>query len=206
MKERDEALSAARRMDGEDAWTFYRGLRNEVTSLQRKDKSNYLTETYKKMETENDMKNMYSLTKQLLGWKDGALPTMFQIEGRTFRKQSDLANIMIKHYEDKVQLIKQRLPRVRSDPLKYLKRSFNKWLPPGRIPEFELSPATQGEICVIVKNLKNSHAYGTDRIDAASVKVAAKYFNCTNYTYNESVPWDRNICTKVENWREYSRF
>ena len=51
---------------------------------------------------------------------------------------------------------------------------------------------------VIVKNLKNSHAYGIDRIDAASVKIAAKYLIGPITHIVKPVPGDRNFRTEME--------
>ena len=71
MVERDVARTVAMISDSEVDWQSYRRLRNLCTNLQRKDRGCYLTTTYAKFETENDSSKLYSLTKQLLGWKNG---------------------------------------------------------------------------------------------------------------------------------------
>ena len=65
------------------------------------------------------------------------------------------------------------LPKVKRDPLKYLRRAYERWLPIGGKPKFTLKPATLKDVSEIIRNLKNSHAYGRDDIDATMIKLAA---------------------------------
>ena len=175
MVARDVARTVARISNEEADWTNYRRLRNLCTSQQRKDRSDYLSATYARFETENDSRKLYSLTKQLLGWNGGGSPTTFCIEGRMITRQQELANTMVNFYWNKVNNIKHKLPRVRQDPLWYLRKAFSRWQPPGRIPEFSIQPVTLREVVAMINNLKQSHAYGIDKLDAASVKLAVKY-------------------------------
>ena len=63
-------------------------------------------------------------------------PKRFLVDGNTITKQTDLANAQAKYYSDKVVNIKNNLPKVRTDPLYYLKLAYEQWIPTGRIPEF----------------------------------------------------------------------
>ena len=121
---------------------------------------------------EKDSSKLYSYTRQLLGWKSSGAPTSFNVGGVTISKQNDIANVQAKYYFDKIEKIKSKLPLVRSDPLKYLKLAFEQWVPPGRIPTFNVKNVTEGEVVEMLKNHKNSHAYGHDKIDAATVRLA----------------------------------
>ena len=87
--------TVARISDKEADWLAYRRLRNLCTGLQRKDRSDHLTSTYAKIESEHDSRKLYSLTKQLLGWNHGGTPTTFCIDGRMITRQQELANTMV---------------------------------------------------------------------------------------------------------------
>ena len=81
------------------------------------------------------------------------------------------------YYEKKVNDIKGNLPKVRSDPMKLLRRLFRDWIPAGRKPELIIKKVTEKEIFNMIAKLKNSHAYGRDLIDGSTVKLAAKYLS-----------------------------
>ena len=79
----------------------------------------------------------------------------------------------VDYYHDKVKDIRSSLPLVNHDPLKYLKKAFDRWLPPGGMPKFELRQTNTKEVLEIISKLKNSHSFGRDLIDAATLKCAA---------------------------------
>ena len=116
---------------------MYKALRNQCTSEQRKDRKHFLRNMYRKIEMENDSVKLYSLTKQLLGWKQGSPPARFELGGRSVTRQSELAEAQV-NYTNKVKTIKDNLPRVRRDPLQYLKLAFRQWVPLGGITKFKL--------------------------------------------------------------------
>ena len=91
--------------------------------------------------------------------------------GQNIRKQGDLAKAQTKYYQNKLNDIKDSIPRVNYDPLKYLKRAFSRWLPVGAMPEFQLREVTVSEVTEMIKTLKNSKDFGRDRIDVAAVKL-----------------------------------
>ena len=140
----------ARLSDTDCDWMVYKRLRNLCTNLQRKDRSKFLTTTYADMETENDIGRLYGLTKQLLGWNDGGTPTTFLVDGSVVTKQQDLANVLVDFYKNKVHNIKDRIPRVRTDPMRHLHRIFARWRPAGRIPDFKICLVTQREVFTMI--------------------------------------------------------
>ena len=93
--------------------------------------------------------------------------------GRPIRKQRDMANHQASYYSEKISKIKNYLPQVRHDPLKALKKIFTRWNPKGGRPRFTLKQINVKEIILMIKNLKNSHAFGRDNIDATAVKIGA---------------------------------
>ena len=148
-------------------------MRNQCTSKQKQDKSNYFRKIFSDIEVEHDSAKLHSTTKFILGGTGGGPPNCFQLDGKTYLKQKDIAEIQSKYYQDKVSNIKESLPRVNPDPLKTRKRHFNKWRPIGAKPKFILKSTTVPQVLKIISNLKNSRAFGRDKLDAASMKIAA---------------------------------
>ena len=98
-------------------------------------------------------------------------PKTFLIDGKAVKTQKEVANAQADFYEQKVNGIKDRIPRVRSDPLFLLKRAFDRWIPVGRIPILKFEKVTEKEVLDIVKKFKKSHAFGRDKLDAATIKI-----------------------------------
>ena len=114
------------------------------------------------------------MTRQLLGWKLNGPPTCLQAGGKTILKQKDIANTQARYYKDKIDRLKEQLPRVRSDPLKLIRRAHDRFVPDGTIPKLVLKQTNQTEILKIIMKLKSSHTYGRDGIDGQSIKLAGK--------------------------------
>ena len=119
--------------------------------MQRKDKKKYYNEVYKKIELENDSSNLFGMTKRLLGWKMSTPPKTFLVDGRSLKTQKEVANAQADFYEMKVNGIKDRLPKVRRDPLFHLKRAFDRWIPSGRISKLKFGQVTEKEVLDIIK-------------------------------------------------------
>ena len=172
---RPRARDLARVSGQPNDWDRYKTLRNEATRRQRKDKIEHQKRQFKRVEDEKDSAKLYSLTRDILGWKMSPPPQCFLVDGRMIRKQEELANIQAAYYKNKVKGIKTRLPRVRTDPLKYLKRAFDRWLPRQEIVTFKNEKVTENEVLDILKNFKNSHAFRIDNLDAATLKMGRNY-------------------------------
>ena len=177
MLERDISRELARLSKSPEDWDKFRKLKNKVTDMQRKDKKKYFSEAYRKIEEENDTGNLFGMTKKILGWKMSTPPKSFIIDGKPIRSQVDVANAQANFYENKVIGIKNRLPKVRRDPLHFLKKAFGRWVPTGRIPKLILGQTTELEVLKIIKKFKNSHAFGRDNLDAATIKIGGKYLS-----------------------------
>ena len=127
-----------------------------------------------------------------MGWKNGNSPTCFKINGRTVTKQQELADTQAQFYEQKVNRIKNSLPRVRDDPLKYLKKAWSVWEPQKNIQEFKIQQVTEAQVFAMISKLKNSHAIGRDKIDGSTTKMVGKYLakpiaHCINLSLGTSV-------------------
>ena len=174
METRDKARTTAKASDLDHDWNIYRTKRNLVTSLQRKDRSSYFKSLFTKMDETNNSKMLFSTTKQLLGHVPTSPPTGFLVDGSLIRKQKDMANLLADFYLNKVSLVKASLPGVGFDPLFVLKRAMNRWKPLGGVPKFKMKETNASEVLEMIKSLKQSHAYGRDAIDAATMKLGAE--------------------------------
>ena len=154
----------------EDDWTNFR--RNECTRYRG---GRHLTEVYKNLETEKDTGKLYSTTRKLLGWNKQGPPSSFLVDGILVKKQQQIANHQADYYDKKIKEIKNKIPQVNIDPLGQLKRIFGRWIRPGRIQQFELKLTSEKEIGELISKLKNSKAYGIDRIDATIFKMFASH-------------------------------
>ena len=173
MQSRDSARMEAKLNDCDENWAIFRSLRNNCTKLQKNDKKVYLDNLYKRIEDEKDVKKLFSETRNLLGWKQLGGPTCFKIDGEIIRKEKMLADCQADYYVEKLTKIKNELPKVNMDPLAILKRIFGRWQPPGGMPSFSLKCVTHKEVGAMIRNLKDSHAYGIDNIDAFTLKLVA---------------------------------
>ena len=143
---RDRARNKAKLTDDLLDWEDYRRRRNACIAMQKKDKVEYQRNLYSKIEIDRDSGCLFKQTRTLLGWKSAGPPTCFLVGGRAIRKQQDIAETQASYYQDKINQIKEDLPKVNIDPLSVLKRFFRKWIPAGGRPKFELKSVETGEI------------------------------------------------------------
>ena len=174
MVQRDLARDIAVVTGDSADWLAYRDLRNEATSQQRKDKADFTAATFRHIEETNDAAKLHSVTRELLGWTKSGPPALFKVAGKSYRKKKDIDEIQAKYYESKVMKIKETLPRVNYDPLTLLRKAFERWLPPVGLEKCTVSETTDKEVWDMITNLKNSHLYGHNGIDAATLKIGGK--------------------------------
>ena len=151
MAQRDESRRLARSSGDPAEWNKFRKLRNKCTDLQKKDKQLSLKKIYDGIESERDPAKLFATTKFLLGWNRASTPTSFRVAGRTLNKQSDVANVQAKFYADKIEKIKNSIPRVNWDPHWYLRRALERWKPQFLKPHFSLKVTDLKEVMAIIK-------------------------------------------------------
>ena len=175
MSSRDLARTRAKVSDSDSDWAEFRRQRNLCTKLLRNDRTLSLKLEFDKIEQENDSSKLFSTTKNLLNWKCAGPPKKFCVDGIAVTKQKEMANLQAQCYFSKIERIKNELPKVNYDPLVLLKRAFSRWEPLEGRPTFSLKSATQGQVAGIIKKMKKSHAFGTDKIDAETLKIGAQF-------------------------------
>ena len=173
MNLRDAARDKARLTDNDSDWQDYRTRRNRCTARQKLDKNIYTKGLFDTIEVEKDSAKLFNSTKSLLGWTCDGPPTHFKVDGRSTSKQQDLANWQADYFEKKLVKIKKSLSQVCTDPLATLRRLFNKWIPLDGRPNFQLKSVTTNEVSQMIRKLKNSSAFGRDKLDSTTIKLAA---------------------------------
>ena len=76
---------------------------------------------------------------------------------------------MNKFFINKIKDLRQRIPVVNCDPLRYLKEAMR-----GKTCKFTIRQLTLEEVLKMIKGLKNSTATGVDYIDTRTVKLGAE--------------------------------
>ena len=127
MRLRDQARQTARTTNSQDDWGTYRRLRNACSKDLKKCKDEYYKKIFEAFREAGDSKNTFRTAKRLLGWTAPKQPTMFLVNGTIFRKPVQLANILQRHYSNKVTNLMSVLEKRGCDPLRFLSRAFNKW-------------------------------------------------------------------------------
>ena len=199
MASRDEARARARITGEMEHWDQFRRLMNSCTSLQKKDRQNYLKSTYKKIEEERDSANLFTTTRNLLGWIKAGPPDCFQVAGRAVTKQKEIADVQANYYESKIIKIRSMLPKVNIVSLKYFKRAHGRWIPSGGRPSFFIKSTSVKEVTILVRELRGSHAFGRDELDSSFLKLAAPTIGpIITHIVNLSVSGVKYISTKVK--------
>ena len=168
------AREAAKITDNLEDWTHFRRLRNECSKATKRRKNDFFSDIFQSYSETGDVKNTYRTVKNILGWTSSAQPKMFLVAGFFFRKPTELANILQKHYTAKVKKLVEELKKSGLDPLRYLDEEIKKWGEGGGvIPKFSLRKVTLAETLDFIGKLNNSTAHGLDGQDALSIKSAA---------------------------------
>ena len=76
---------------------------------------------------------------------------------------------MNKFFINKIKDLRQKIPAVNIDPLKYLKEAMR-----GRRSRFSIKELTIVEVLKIIKSLKNSSATGVDFIDTKTINLGGE--------------------------------
>ena len=143
MKLRDQKRTEANISGDPTCWKQYKILKNQVNQLLKKDKLLYYKNKYKNMEEQNDIANMYKVTRDQLGWKKSSTPESFLMDGIRISSPSTLANIQLETFNSKVKTLTDNLPVTNDDPLAPLKAALSDWgtLADSR-PQFKFNQIT----------------------------------------------------------------
>ena len=135
----------------------------------------YFRRKFESYETEHNSKGTYGLLKHQAGWKNGSSPNKFMLNGHIFTAPQDIANIQMKHFQDKVKGLISNLPATDTDPLEHLSRALDKWDRAAARPKFDLKIATEMEVLKALQGIGNSSACGLDGQDSTTLKAIATH-------------------------------
>ena len=89
------------------------------------------------------------------------------------RRPVDLADCQMSYFNEKVKLLITNLPAPKFNPLLWLNESMRKWSNRNYLPRFTFKETSLPETVQLISSLGNSTTFGTDKIDALAIKVAA---------------------------------
>ena len=174
IKERDQAREVARETDLHLDWIEYRRLQNDCTKAQKKRKNEFFKHVFEKNIENSDVKNTYRMATNLMGWSPPGPPKMFLVRGVLYRKPLELVNLLKKFYIDKVESLIMGLQKRGHDPLTFLNAAFDRWEKRESLGTFTIREITRIETLDYINRLGNTSAYGDDKMDALSLKIAAE--------------------------------
>ena len=117
IKSRNEAQQVASQTGLQADWEAYKKLRNQVTSLLRRDKQVWHQSKLASCEEINDSAKLWKNILGWLNWSSTSSPTKLLNEGNLETSPKKLAEIQNKFYIEKVKKIRAELQEVNKDPL-----------------------------------------------------------------------------------------
>ena len=196
MNRREEACIRARQTQDETDWKLYREIRNKCTSECRKDKEKFYENIYNKCEEKSDVKTLYRVTKEQLGWEAGGPPTALIENGKLLTKPKEIANAQMNFFKEKLDKLVEKLPETNKDPIETLEKAIENWTEAGNRTVFEIRKVSKMETLEAIKELSNSPAQGNDKLDNIVLKLAAEILcGPLNHITNLSIE-NKNFCPK----------
>ena len=169
MKVRNLAQQKASLTGTAEDWSYYKQLRNEVTSLLREDKLNWqknkLTSCEEACETGKIWKNILGW----LNWSSSSSPTKLLKDGKLETSPRKIADIQNRYYIDKVHTIRSSMQGHNRDPLELLRQRLG-----GLQASFSSRAVNPDQVEKIIGKLKNSKASGMDNLDTYIIKLTKK--------------------------------
>ena len=139
IKDRNEARNKAVITDNQDDWSYYKKIRNKVTEKLRFNKKSYFEKMYSDANQKNDTRTLYRITREQLGWVNTGPPTSLISNGQYISKPKVMADCLNEFFINKIQSLKQKIPRNNKDPLKTLKKAIENWKNKDIKHEFKLN-------------------------------------------------------------------
>jgi hypothetical protein len=166
MKTRDLAQQHASSSGLTEDWDRYKKLRNEVTALLRKEKSDWQLEKLQSCEETTDTGKLWKNILGWLNWSSTSSPTKLLNNGNLETSPLQMAEIQNKYYIDKVQTIRNNLQGHNKDPLEVLKNTLA-----GNQATFSSQAISPDQVDKIISHLKNSKSSGLDNLDTYILKL-----------------------------------
>ena len=152
MQSRDDARTKAVQSSQEEDWKSYRRLRNKCSTEVVRDRNKYNADRYESCENNNDVKGLYQHVKNQMGWKKSGPPSAFRLDNGIEKKPQMLANILSKHYQEKIKQLNDKLPAINEDPMHVLKAALVRWGEKTKeIKTFKIQPVAISHTLNLIK-------------------------------------------------------
>ncbi len=173
-----------RTMDARDAaanrrdWARYRSLRNLASRQVRRDR--LATNAGLLQTCSRDPKRLWQLADSLTGrGKAGGLPPRLEQEGQVVEGDDELADVMNRHYIDKITGIRERImlgrrQRGQGQARERFRPASSSAFSSSTSSTFVLRPPTVTEVLRAISSLRNTPALGEDGIPTSVVKNLAQ--------------------------------
>ena len=192
MKARDSLREVARISGDAVDWSNYRKIRNEVTKDVKKTKEVHFKYIFEHLTETKDSRKIYGTTKHLLGWQQNSSPTSLLVDGRLLKKPIEMANVLIEHFEQKINNLRSKQWPREDDPLIPLRAALDRWGKTEQIVTFKFKKISLLETSKLVNNLSNSVSFGHDKIDALTIKqILPQIIIPLNHLVNTSLSENR---------------
>ena len=140
------------------------------------------------METNGNIKGIFQLAGEKMGWSSTGPPIAFLQNGTMIRSPAAITDIQMCHYIDKIRHLELQLPASRQDPLQILRSALQRWDNTATLPTLTLQPVTLMDTVNCLKKLSNGTPFRHNLLDATSIKIAAdSLVNPINFLTNLSI-------------------
>ena len=175
MLERDRLREVARVSKNDADWSAYRVARNKCVKSLVRSKVDHYKDIYTSIEKEHDMKRLYRLTGELSGKVSCNTPQqLVDNDGILTRKPVEMANLLIKFYEDKIIKLMRKIKISARNPHRFLDAALQKWDGRENVPTFQFGPISLIETEKLISEMGKSSVLGHDQIDSLGIKDAGK--------------------------------
>ena len=172
MKNRSRLRNEARVSNRLEDWRKYKQARNACVKSLRNCKRNFHEKLFEKVEQETTTKGLYRLTRELCGLKSISTPQQYISDGVVVRKPSQMVNLQLEYYMNKVSTLLQNIPTSIRNPHRFLDLALANWEEKDRHCIFKFREITLQETAAIISSLSESEALGHDMIDAIGIRDA----------------------------------
>ena len=119
------------------------------------------------------MKGLYRLTSELSGKKTCNTPQqLLDDDGKLVRKPTEMANLLIKFYEDKILKLMSKIKILARNPHRFLDAAMESWEGRRTVPIFRFRSISLSETVKLISEMGNSSVLGHDQIDSLGIKGA----------------------------------
>ena len=177
---------------------MYKVQRNEVNRLVNSDRKRHFVNLYNRHHENKDVGATYRAAKSQVGMTKNTSPTNFILNGNKISNPQEMADIMMKTFENKTEKLINDLPPPTIDPCAALNVALSSW---GKKKEerklFDFVEISNMDTLKVLNELGNTSSAANDRMDALALKHGTKILygpithiiNCSIRTLKFATKW-----------------